>query len=60
MKISTSRVTSRWRISIPLEVRRHLGLVPGSTLQWELEGETVVVRRVGKHSFGDVRKALFP
>jgi len=60
MKIATSRVTSQGRISVPLEVRRRLGLVPGSTIQWELAGDTVVVRRIGKCSFADVRKILFP
>ena len=60
MKIATSRVTSRGQISIPSEVRRRLGIVPGTTIQWESEGDTVVVRRIGKHSFADVRKALFP
>lgn len=60
MKIATSRVTSQGQISIPLEVRRRLGVVPGATIQWESEGESVVVRRIGKHSFADVRKALFP
>jgi AbrB family looped-hinge helix DNA binding protein len=60
MKIATSRVTSQGQISIPLEVRRRLGVNPGTTLQWEAEGDTVVVRRIGKYSFADVRKALFP
>ncbi|HYU32188.1 MAG TPA: AbrB/MazE/SpoVT family DNA-binding domain-containing protein [Thermoanaerobaculia bacterium] len=60
MKIATSRVTTQGQISIPLEVRRRLGVTPGTTIQWEAEGDTVVVRRIGKHSFADVRKALFP
>ncbi len=60
MKIATSRVTSQGQISIPLEVRRRLGVTPGTTIQWEAEGDTVVVRRIGKHSFADVRRALFP
>jgi bifunctional DNA-binding transcriptional regulator/antitoxin component of YhaV-PrlF toxin-antitoxin module len=60
MKIATSRVTSQGQISVPLEVRRWLGVGPGATIQWESEGETVVVRRVGMHSFADIRKALFP
>ena len=60
MKIATSRITSQGQISVPLEVRRRLGLAPGTTIQWESEGDTVMVRRIGKHSFADVRKALFP
>ncbi len=60
MKIATSRITSQGQISIPQEVRQRLGLVPGSTIVWEAEGDDVVVRRRGKHSLADVRKALFP
>jgi len=60
MKLATSRITSQGQVSIPVEVRRRLGLVPGTTIQWESEGDTLMVRRVGKHTLADVRKALFP
>ena len=60
MKLATSKITSQGQISIPLEVRRRLGLTPGATIQWESEGDTVVVRRRGKHSFAELRNALFP
>ncbi len=60
MKLATSKITSQGQISVPLEVRRRLGLTPGSTLQWESEGDTVVVRRRGTHTFADLRKILFP
>ncbi len=60
MKLATSKITSQGQISVPLEVRRRLGLTPGSILQWESEGDAVVVRRRGTHTLADLRQALFP
>ena len=59
MKIATSRVTQQGQISIPAEIRRRLGLVPGSTLEWEADGDTIVVRKAGKYSAKDIHDALF-
>jgi AbrB family looped-hinge helix DNA binding protein len=55
-----SKVTAQGQISVPAEIRRKLGIGPGSILEWEEEGEQVVVRRVGKYSFEDIRRAIFP
>jgi AbrB family looped-hinge helix DNA binding protein len=60
MKIATSKITSQGQISVPLEVRRRLGVVPGSTIEWEADGDTVVVKKGGKYSFAELRRALFP
>ena len=45
---------------MPLEVRRKLGIGPGSVLEWDEEGETVVVRRAGRYTSEDVHQKLFP
>ncbi len=45
---------------MPAEVRKKLGIGPGSLLQWDEEEGKVVIRRVGKFSFQDMRSALFP
>ena len=60
MAIARSKLTSQGQISVPAEIRRKLGLVPGSVLEWDEEGEHVVVRRAGKHSSEDVHRAIFP
>lgn len=60
MKLATSKITSQGQTSVPLEVRRRLGLTPGSLLQWESEGDAVIVRRRGTRTFADLRQALFP
>jgi antitoxin PrlF len=55
-----SKLTAQGQISVPARIRRKLGLGPGSVLEWDDDGEEVVVRRVGRYSSGDVHGALFP
>jgi AbrB family looped-hinge helix DNA binding protein len=60
MGLARSRITAQGQISVPAEVRRKLGVGPGSVLEWEEDGGRVFVRRVGKYTFEDIHKALFP
>jgi AbrB family looped-hinge helix DNA binding protein len=60
MAIAHSKVTAQGQISVPAEVRRKLGIGPGSVLEWHAEGEQVVVRRAGRYTSADVHRALFP
>lgn len=60
MAIAQSRITSQGQVSIPAEVRRRLGIGPGSVIEWDEAGESVVVRRAGRYSFEDMRASLFP
>ena len=59
MKVAHSRVTAQGQISVPAEVRKRLELVPGSVLEWDAEDDRVTVRRVGRHTFEDLHRALF-
>jgi len=40
-----SRVTSKFQATIPLAVRRKLGLKPGDAVVFEIENDIVTVRR---------------
>jgi antitoxin PrlF len=60
MAIAHSKLTAQGQISVPAEVRRKLGIGPGSVLEWDDDGEQVVVRRVGRYTSEDVHRALFP
>ncbi len=60
MVIAHSKLTAQGQISIPAEVRRRLGVGPGSVLEWGEDGEKVVVRRVGLYTSEDVHRAVFP
>jgi antitoxin PrlF len=60
MVIAQSKVTAQGQISVPAEIRKKLGVGPGSVLEWDEQGEQVVVRRVARYTSSDVHKALFP
>jgi antitoxin PrlF len=60
MPLAQSKITAQGQISVPAEVRRKLGVGPGSLLEWDEAGENVIVRRVGLYTFEDMHKALFP
>lgn len=59
MAISRSRITAQGQVSVPAEVRRKLGIGPGSLLEWDEDGDSVVVRRAGSFSSEDIHRALF-
>jgi antitoxin PrlF len=60
MAIAHSKLTAQGQISVPAEVRRKLGIGPGSVLEWDDDGEQVVVRRAGRYTSEDVHRSLFP
>jgi AbrB family looped-hinge helix DNA binding protein len=59
MAIAYSKLTAQGQISVPTEVRRRLGIGPGSVLEWEEDGERMVIRRAGRYTSEDVHQALF-
>ena len=60
MAIAHSKLTAQGQISVPAKVRRRLGIGPGSVLEWDDDGEQVVVRRAGRYTSEDVHRSLFP
>lgn len=60
MGLANSKVTAQGQISVPADVRRKLGIGPGSVLEWNEEGGNIVVRRAGRFTSEDIRRALFP
>jgi len=59
MALPQSKLTAQGQISVPVEIRRKLGIGPGSVLEWDEDGENVVVRRAGKYSSEDIHRAVF-
>jgi antitoxin PrlF len=59
MALAVSKVTAQGQISVPAEIRRRLGIGPGSVLEWDEQDERIVVRRVGTFSSEDVHRELF-
>jgi AbrB family looped-hinge helix DNA binding protein len=60
MTLAHSKVTAQGQISVPSDVRRKLGIGPGSILEWDEEGDKIVVRRSVRFSSEDIHRALFP
>jgi len=60
MSIPQSKVTAQGQTSVPAEVRKKLGIGPGSVLEWHQQDGGVVVRRAGRFSSSEVHQALFP
>lgn len=59
MALAHSKLTSQGQISVPAEVRRKLGVGPGSVLEWDEEGGRIVVRRAGRYTSEDIHRVLF-
>ncbi len=59
MTIAQSKVTAQGQISVPAEIRKKLGLRPGSVLEWDEKGGEVVVRRAGRYTSAQVHEVLF-
>jgi bifunctional DNA-binding transcriptional regulator/antitoxin component of YhaV-PrlF toxin-antitoxin module len=42
-----------------MDVRRKLGIGPGSVLEWEEDGDRIVVRRAGRFSSEEIHREVF-
>ena len=60
MTLAHSKLTAQGQISVPVEVRRRLGVGPGSILEWDEENDEIVVRRAARYTSQEVHRALFP
>ena len=59
MTIARSKVTAQGQISVPADVRRRLGVGPGSLLEWAEDDGQIVVRRAGRFTSEDIHRAAF-
>jgi AbrB family looped-hinge helix DNA binding protein len=59
MPIAQSKLTAQGQISVPAEVRKKLGIGPGSVLEWHEQDGGVIVRRAGRFSSADIHQTLF-
>ena len=60
MALAYSKVTAQGQISVPADVRRKLGVGPGSVLEWQQRGDDIVVRRSARVSTDELHHAVFP
>jgi AbrB family looped-hinge helix DNA binding protein len=57
--LAHSKITMQGQISVPAEIRRKLGIGPGSVLEWNPKGSAVIVRRAARYTSEDLHLALF-
>jgi antitoxin PrlF len=60
MAVAHSKLTAQGQISVPAAIRKKLGLGPGSVLEWDEDGEQIVVRRAGRFSSEELHRSIFP
>jgi len=60
MALAHSKVTAQGQVSVPARVRQRLGVGPGSVLEWDEDGDRVIVRKAGRYSSEDIHRVLFP
>jgi len=44
-KILTMRITSKGQVTIPIEIREELGLLPGTEVEFDVDGDAVRLTR---------------
>jgi antitoxin PrlF len=49
-KGNTMRITSKGQVTIPLKIRERMGLLPESEVEFEIDGNTVRLKKVGTQS----------
>jgi len=59
MALARSKLTAQGQISVPVDVRRKLGIGPGSVLEWNEEDGKIVVRRSGRFTSEEIHQAIF-
>lgn len=59
MPLAHSKITAQGQVSVPARVRQRLGVGPGSVLEWEEDGDRIVVRKAGRYSSRDIHRELF-
>jgi AbrB family looped-hinge helix DNA binding protein len=53
------RITSKGQVTIPVEIRERLGLLPNSEVEFEVEGNAVRIRKArGKRASGRGRSVV--
>lgn len=60
MALAHSKLTAQGQVSVPARIRQRLGIGPGSVLEWDEEGDRIIVRKAGRFSSEDIHRAVFP
>jgi AbrB family looped-hinge helix DNA binding protein len=53
--IIAMRITSKGQVTIPRDIRQRVGLLPHTEVEFVVEGDTVIVRKIALNSRNPVR-----
>ncbi len=53
------KADAQGQIAVPAQIRKELGVGPGSVREWDEQNDEVVVRRAGRFSSEEIHLALF-
>lgn len=59
MALAHSRLTAQGQVSVPATVRQRLGIGPGAVIEWDEDGDRIIVRKAGRYTSEDVHRVLF-
>ena len=54
MEVSVSTITSKGQVTIPKEIRETLGVIEGDKLIFFIDGDRVLIRKVGSEKLSDI------
>lgn len=60
MEMSIAKVTSQGQITIPVDIRRRLGVQPGGKVVFIQEGDRVMIANATVEAFEQMRQAFAP
>ena len=60
MEVSVGKITSKGQVTIPKEIRETLNLIEGDRLIFLVEGDKVVLRKVGSEKLSDILSTRRP
>ena len=52
--IGTSTISEKGQVTIPKEIRDKLGIMQGDRLIFDLEGEKIIVKKLGTNRISDI------
>ncbi len=57
--IARSKVSAEGQITIPADVIKKLGIVPGSSLDWDVKDGEIVLRLTKRYTSKEIHEAVF-
>ncbi len=54
MIVGTSSISEKGQIAIPKEIRDKLGIVQGDKLLFDLQGNSIIIKKIGTYNLSEI------